>query len=154
MMIKAQDIMTEDVITVFPETEITQAAKIMLERHLNGLPVIDQDGHLMGIICQEDLVVQQMKIPLPSVFTFFDSLITFSSYKKLDKEVEKMTAMTVAQAMTPDPMTVEIGTGLEEIATIMVNNNVHTLPVLNKGKIVGIIGKEDVLRTLMPPNQR
>jgi CBS-domain-containing membrane protein len=146
--------MTEDVITVFPETEITQAAKIMLERHLNGLPVIDQDGHLMGIICQEDLVVQQMKIPLPSVFTFFDSLITFSSYKKLDKEVEKMTAMTVAQAMTPDPMTVEIGTGLEEIATIMVNNNVHTLPVLNKGKIVGIIGKEDVLRTLMPPNQR
>ncbi len=153
-MIKAQDIMTEDVITVFPETEITQAAKIMLERHLNGLPVIDQDGHLMGIICQEDLVVQQMKIPLPSVFTFFDSLITFSSYKKLDKEVEKMTAMTVAQAMTPDPMTVEIGTGLEEIATIMVNNNVHTLPVLNKGKIVGIIGKEDVLRTLMPPNQR
>lgn len=153
-MIKARDIMTKDVITVFPETEITQAAKVMLEQHFNGLPVIDQDGLLVGIICQEDLVVQQMKLPLPSFFTFFDSLIALSSYKKLDKEVEKMTAMTVEQAMTPDPMTVEPETALEEIATMMVNHNVHTLPVLAQGKLVGIIGKADVLRTLMPVNQK
>jgi CBS-domain-containing membrane protein len=153
-MIKAKDIMTEDVIKVFPETEITQAAKIMLELHFNGLPVIDQDERLVGIICQEDLVVQQTKLPLPSLFTFFDSLIALSSYKKMDKEVEKMTAMTVAQAMTPDPMTVEPETELEEIATMMVNHNVHTLPVLDRGKLVGIIGKEDVLRTLVPANQK
>jgi CBS-domain-containing membrane protein len=153
-MIKAKDIMTKDVIKVFPETEITQAAKIMLELHFNGLPVIDQDGRLVGIICQEDLVVQQTKLPLPSLFTFFDSLIALSSYKKMDKEVEKMTAMTVAQAMTPDPMTVEPETELEEIATMMVNHNVHTLPVLDRGKLVGIIGKADVLRTLVPANQK
>jgi CBS domain-containing protein len=149
-MLKARDIMTKDVVTVTPDTEITQAAKLLLENHFNGLPVVDDRGKLIGIICQDDLIVQQKRLPLPSLFTFFDGLIPLTSYRSLEKEVEKIVATTVSQAMTVDPITIAPDASLEDIATLMVNNNIHTLPVLDSGRLVGIIGKEDVLRTIMP----
>jgi len=149
-MIKAKDIMTRDIVTVYPETDILQAAKLLLEKHFNGLPVVDHEGRLLGILCQDDLIVQQKQVPVPSVFTLLDGMIPLFSGKQLEKEVEKMMAMTVSQAMTPNPRTVETETALEDIATLMVRKNIHTLPVLDEGKLVGIIGKEDVLRTLMP----
>jgi CBS domain-containing protein len=148
-MLKAKDIMTKEIITVHPETEIVQAAKLLLEHHINGLPVVDKEGRLTGIICQEDLISQQRKIPLPSFFILLDSFIPLKSQKNIDKEVQKMAAITVTEAMTFDPITVGIETSLEDIATLMVKNKIHTLPVLDQGKLVGIIGKEDILRTLM-----
>jgi CBS domain-containing protein len=150
-MLKARDMMTKDVVTATPDMEITQAARLLLENHFNGLPVVDDKGRLIGIICQDDLIVQQKKLPLPSLFTFFDGLIPLTSYRSLEKEVDKIVASKVSQAMTSDPITIGPDTSLEDIATLMVNNNVHTLPVVEGGRLVGIIGKEDVLRTLMPP---
>ncbi len=149
-MIKAKDIMTRNVVTVTPDTDILQAAKRLLENHFNGLPVVDDEGRLLGILCQDDLIVQQKQVPLPSVFTLLDGMIPLFSGKQMEKEVEKMVAMKVSQAMTPNPRTVDPETAIEDIATIMVRKNIHTLPVLEKGKLVGVIGKEDVLRTLMP----
>jgi CBS domain-containing protein len=61
-----------------------------------------------------------------------------------------MAAITVSEAMTIDPVTVDPETSLEEIATLMVKNNIHTLPVLENGILAGVIGKEDILRTLIP----
>ncbi len=153
-MLKAKDIMTKDVVYVSPETEISQAAKLLLEKHYNGLPVLDEKKRLVGIICQSDLVFQQKKIPIPSVFTLLDSVLTFASPRQLEKEVEKMVAITVAQAMTPDPVFVDPDAALEEIATIMVRDSIHTLPVVEKEKLVGIIGKEDVLRTLIAEEKK
>jgi len=60
-----------------------------------------------------------------------------------------MVATTVIQAMVSNPITVDTETSLEDIASLMLKHNVHTLPVLEQGKLVGIIGKEDILRTLM-----
>ncbi len=153
-MLKARDMMTKNVVTVTPEMEITQAARLLLDNHFNGLPVVDDKGRLIGILCQDDLIVQQKKLPLPSLFTFFDGLIPMTSYRSLEKEVDKIVASKVSQAMTPDPITIDPDTSLEDIATLMVNNNIHTLPVVEGGRLVGIIGKEDVLRTLMPPGTR
>jgi len=148
-MRKAKDIMTKDVITVEPETEVTHAAKLLLEHHVNGLPVVDKEGHLKGIICQSDLVVQQRKIPLPSFFIMLDSFVPLVSPKNIEKELQKMSALTVKEAMTPNPVTIGPETDLEDIATLMVKHTIHTLPVVEQGKIVGIIGKEDILRTLI-----
>lgn len=148
-MLKASDIMTKDVIHVSPETEISQAAKLLLDKHLNGLPVLDQRGRLVGMICQSDLIFQQKKIPIPSVFTILDSVIPLSSPQRIEKEVAKMAAIIVEQAMTPDPVFVGPDATLEEIATIMVREKLHTLPVVENEKLVGIVGKEDVLRTLL-----
>ena len=148
-MLKAKDIMTTEVITISLETEIAQAAKLLLKNRINGVPVVDNAGELVGILCQSDLIIQQKNIPLPSLFTLLDGFIPLTSSKKLDREVAKIAATKVADAMTPDPVTVNSDTGIEEVATLMVEKSYHTLPVVDAGKLVGIVGKEDVLRTLI-----
>ncbi|MFO7965322.1 MAG: CBS domain-containing protein [Desulfobacterales bacterium] len=151
MMKTAKDIMTKNPVTVLPETEIVRAAEILLEKGINGLPVVDEEGKLVGIICQSDLIVQQKKMPIPSVFTMLDWIIPLSSMKQIEKEARKITAITVAEAMTRHPVAVDPSTAIETIAELMVDKKFHTLPVVEGGKLVGIIGKEDILRTLMQP---
>lgn len=148
-MLKAKDIMKREVITVSPATHVTEAARILLENHINGLPVVDEDGTLVGIICQSDLVAQQKRLPVPSFFNLLDGLIPMASPRSFEKEVRKIVAITVVEAMSNNPVTVTPETGLEEIATLMVSKNFHTLPVLENAKLVGVVGKEDVLRTLI-----
>jgi len=149
-MLKVKDIMTTEIITVSPDTEIVKAAKILLKKRINGLPVIDDSGKLAGILCQSDLVAQQKSIPIPSVFTLLESFIPLTSIKRIDKEVEKIAALTVKQAMTPNPVTVGTQTDIEDVAKLMVDKKYYTLPVMEGDKIVGIVGKEDVLKTLLP----
>jgi CBS-domain-containing membrane protein len=148
-MLKAKDIMTKDLIVVAPEMEISKAAKILLENRINGMPVVDESGRLVGILCQSDIVAQQKKFPIPSVFTFLDSLIPLSSGKQLEREVRKIAATTVAHAMTSKVVTVSPETGIEEVAELMVDKNYHTIPVMDKTGLAGIIGKEDILKTLI-----
>ena len=148
-MILVKEIMTANPITVSPHTEITQAAKLLLEKSINGLPVVDHSGRLVGILCQSDLIAQQKSLPLPSFFTLLDGFITLPSMKQMEKEVGKITATTVSKAMTPNPVTVRPDTGIATAAALMVDKGFHTLPVLEGGRLVGIVGKEDILRTLM-----
>ncbi len=148
-MFKVKDIMTKEVIAVSPDTEIVSAAKILLENRINGMPVIDAFGRLVGIICQSDLVAQQKGIPIPSLFTLLESYIPLTSIKRIDKEMEKIAALTVKEAMTLEPVTVSPETDIEEVAKLMVDKKYHTLPVVDGGKVVGIVGKEDVLKTLL-----
>jgi len=149
-MLKVKDIMTKELITISPDTEIVQATKLLLENRINGIPVTDETGKLVGILCQSDLIAQQKKLPIPSFFTFLDGLITLTSMKQIEKQVQKIAAITVAQAMTPNPVTVQPETDIETVAALMVDNNFHTIPVMDKGELVGIVGKEDVLKTLIP----
>jgi len=153
-MLKVKDIMTRDVKTVSPETEITQAAKLLLSERINGVPVINQTGELVGILCQSDLIAQQKSIPIPSLFTLLDGYIPLTLLTRLDREVEKIAATKVKNAMTPDPITVDSDTDIEKVASLMVGKNYHTLPVVDGGKLVGIVGKEDVLKTLVPETEK
>ena len=148
-MLKAEDIMTRDPITVSPDTELVKAARILLENRINGMPVLDEDGTLVGIICQSDLISQQKKISIPSVFTLFDGFIPLASQKWFEKEIKKIVATTVGQVMVHDPVTINIDTGIEQISALMVDRNFHTLPVMGMGQLVGIVGKEDILKSIL-----
>ncbi|MBW2606059.1 MAG: CBS domain-containing protein [Deltaproteobacteria bacterium] len=152
-MITVRDIMTTDLIKVTPDMDIARAAKILLDNRINGVPVVDDSGLLVGLLCQSDLITQQKKLPIPTLFTFLDGLIRLTSMKQLEKQVGKIAALTVSEAMTPKPVTVKPDTGLETVAALMVDSNFHTLPVLEDSELVGIIGKEDVLRTLLPTSE-
>jgi len=148
-MIKAKDIMTTEIITLRPETEIAQAARLLLEKRINGAPVVNEAGKLVGILCQSDLIAQQKSIPIPSLFTLLDGYIPLTSSKRMDKEVAKIAATKVSEAMTLNPVAVDPDTGIEKVAALMVEKNYHTLPVVDAGELVGILGKEDVLKTLI-----
>ena len=148
-MLKAKDIMTKSPITVTPDMEIINAAKTLLENRINGVPVIEK-GKLVGILCQSDLISQQKKFPMPSLFTFLDGFIPLQSNKDIEKTVKKIAATVVRDAMTLNPVTVTPDTEIEEIAGLMIDKNFHTIPVVEKNRLVGIIGKEDILKTLIP----
>ncbi len=151
-MLTANDIMTKNPLTVTPDMEITKAVNLLLEKKINGLPVVDNTGKLVGILCQSDLVALQKTLPLPSVFSFMDGFFPTISLTNLEKDLKKISAATVSDAMTPEPHTVSPQTPLETIASLMVDEKYHTLPVVDGDKLVGIVGKEDVLRSLI--NQR
>lgn len=153
-MLKAKDIMTSGALTLNPENDVATAAKLLLEKHLNGVPVVDKDGVLVGVICQSDLVAQQKSVSLPSLFTILDGFISFSSQDELEKEVNKIAATKVEHAMTPDPVTINPETDIEKIADLMVERKLYTLPVVENGRLVGVVGKEDVLKVLTQSNDK
>ncbi len=148
-MITARDIMTTELTTLTPDMDFASAARVLLDRHINGAPVVDEDGRLVGILCQSDLVAQHKKMPVPTLLTLLDSFVRLTPAKELEKQARKIAAMTVSEAMTSNPVTVKPDTGIEAIAGLMVDSNLHTLPVVDGGRLVGVIGKEDVLRTLV-----
>lgn len=152
-MITARDIMTTELITLGPDMDFASAAQILLDKHINGAPVVDQDGRLVGILCQSDLVAQHKRLPMPTLITLLDSFVRLTPARELEKQARKIAAMTVGEAMTRNPVTVKPDTSIEAIAGLMVDSGLHTLPVVSEGRLVGIIGKEDVLRTLLshPP---
>jgi len=145
----AKDIMEKEVISITPETDISRAVELLLNNHINGVPVVGANGRLVGILCQSDLIFQQKTISLPPILTFLDGIIPLSSSKKLENEMKKIAAGTVAQAMVTDPVTVTPDTPVSDIAAMMVERHFHTIPVVEDGKVIGVVGKEDVLRTLI-----
>jgi CBS domain-containing protein len=152
-MIHARDIMSTRLITLTPEIDFTSAAKILLDNHINGAPVLNEKDELVGLLCQSDLVAQQKQLPVPTLITLLDSYVRLTSAKQLEKQARKIAALTVGEAMTTNPVTVSSDTTIATVAALMVDNCMHTLPVVDEGKLVGIIGKEDVLRTLLTKEQ-
>lgn len=150
-MVTAKDIMTRSVITLSPAMEIVAAAKILLDNHINGAPVVDEKNTIVGILTRDDLITQQKKLPLPSYFVVLDALIPIRSTRQVEKELDKIAATNVEHAMTHNPVMVTPETPIEEVASIMVDRKIHTIPVRNEaGGLLGIIGKEDVLKTIIP----
>lgn len=146
----AQDIMTTAVITIGPEADITEAVKLLLEKGVNGLPVIDEAGLLVGILCQSDLVRMQKSLPIPSLFTLLDGFVPLSSSALLEAEVKRIAASKVADAMSTKVVTIAPDMTIDEIAALMVDRKFHTLPVTDKGLLVGVVGMKDVIQTLIP----
>jgi CBS domain-containing protein len=142
--------MTREVITISPEADITEAVKILLETGINGLPVVDDKGRLVGILCQSDLVRMQKSLPIPSLFTLLDGFVPLSSSALMEAEVKRIAASKVSDAMSTKVVTVAPEMTIDEIAALMVDKKFHTLPVTQDGTILGVVGKKDVLKTLIP----
>ena len=148
-MQKAQDIMTKDVITVTPATTVTELALLLASHKIGGAPVIDSSGALLGVVTESDLIDQKKKIHIPTVVTILDSVFYLENPDKMEKEMKKIAGSTVGDIYSKDPLTVTEDTPLDEIATLMAEKNVHTLPVMQGDTLVGVIGKKDVIKTLI-----
>lgn len=148
-MLNAKDIMTTDVITVQNETSVAELAKILTENNISGAPVLSENGELIAIATESDLIDQSKKLHIPTVITILDSVFYLENPDKMEKEMKKMAGTTVADICSGPATSISPETHLDEIATIMAEKNIHTLPVLDDSKLVGVIGKKDVIKTLM-----
>lgn len=145
----AKDIMTREVRTVTPETTVNELAQLLSVNNINGVPVIDSNGHLLGVVTENDLIYQKKKVHIPTVITILDSVFYLENPEKMEKEMLKIAGSTVNDIYTKSVVTVTEKSGIDEIATIMAEQHIHTLPVVKDENIVGIIGKKDIIKTLI-----
>lgn len=145
-MLNASDIMTTKVITVKKETGLQDLARILSENRINGVPVLDDEGSLIGIICESDLIRRNKKLHIPTVVALFDWVLYLESSKVMEKEIKRISATKVEDLYTKDVVTVDEKTPVDEIATIMSKKKIYTIPVMDGKRLVGIIGKGDIIR--------
>jgi len=148
-MLNASDIMTTEVMTVKKETPLKELAEILYENRINGVPVVDDEGLLIGIICESDLIRKDKKLHIPTVVALFDAVFYLESSKNIEKEIEEISATTVSDLFTREVVTVGEKTAIDEIATIMTQKKIYTIPVMDGERLVGIVGKGDVIRTFI-----
>ncbi len=140
--------MTTEVLTVSPETLVSDLAKTLVGKNISGVPVVDADGRLVGIVTQSDLVERAQELELSPALNILDLHLYLDIPSHLFHKLEKMLGATVGDIMSPKPVTVSPDTPMPRLAALMAKQRVHTLPVLEAGKIVGIIGKIDLVRAL------
>lgn len=145
-MLTAKDVMTRKILTVRKDLPIKDLSKIFIENKVNGIPVVDENDKIIGVVTEEDLIEQNKNLHIPTVIALFDAVIYLESNKKFDEEVKKLTGTTVADIYTAKTVTITPDTPLNDCATLMAEKNIHTLPVLENGKLVGIVGKIDLIR--------
>ena len=147
-MITAEQIMTRDVKSVLEETTIEELARIFVESEVSTMPVIDEDGCLRGLVSESDLVAQNKPLHLPRVISLFDWVLYLESEKNFREEVEPITAQTVGEICVRDVVSCSIDTPLSEIAELMSEKRVNLLPVLDGERVVGVVSRHDVVRTM------
>lgn len=145
-MLTAKDIMTKNVITVKPDTSIEELASLLVENRISGAPVVDDSGNLYGIVTENDLISRDKRLHIPTVVSFLDAAIYLESSKKFEQEVKRLTATKVGEICTRKVVTVAEGASITDIATIMAEKKVYLLPVVRSGKVVGIVGKRDMVK--------
>jgi len=147
-MLNASDIMTTEIITVKKDTSLKVLARILYKNHINGVPVVDDDGQLIGIICESDLIRKDKKLHIPTVVAIFDAVFYLERPKKFVEEIQRINATTVEDLYTKEIITVDEKTPIDEIATLMTKKKIYTIPVVDGDRLVGIIGKADLIRTI------
>ena len=142
---RAHQIMTQSVITVTPDTNIADAAKLMLQRHVSGLPVVDASGSLVGIVSEGDFL-RRGEIGTQRKRGRF---LKFSlGPGKAASDFVHEHGRKVSEIMTPEPLTISEGTPLETIVALMEKKNVKRLPVLRDDKLVGIVSRANLLQAV------
>lgn len=148
-MPKVADFMTKDVITVMPETTLRELAEILSKHNINGVPVVDDQGTVLGVVCESDLVNQNKPLHIPTVFFILDSVIPVGNPWRLHKDFQRISATTVADIYSRPAVCVTSNTDLSDAARLMADKKFYTLPVVEGGCLVGILGKGDVIRALI-----
>ncbi len=148
-MKKAKDIMTSDVITAKESMSVKDLAKLLYENKISGVPVFDDKKQIIGVATESDLIDQNKKIHIPTVVAILDSFVFLENPEKMEKDIKKMAAINVGDICSHELVSVAPDTPLDEVATLMAERQVHTLPVMDGEKLVGVIGKTDIIRTLV-----
>jgi len=144
--------MTREVVSIRPEASVEELAKLLEEHRISGVPVLDKTGGLVGVVTQSDLVQRSREdLELPPALNILDFHLFLEMPSHFKKRLEKLLGNKVRDVMTADPVSIAPDTPVNEIAGLMTAQGVHTLPVLAEGKLVGIVGKLDLIRGLARP---
>lgn len=147
-MLKASDIMNKEFTAVSPATTVEALGRMFIEKGLTGAPVLDDQGKLIGMVTEYDLISRSKRLHIPTVVRIFDAFITLEGTKGLEEEIRKMAASTVGDICSHNAVVIHEDTPLDEISTIMAERNIHLLPVVSGEKVVGLVSRHDIVKGL------
>jgi CBS domain-containing protein len=143
-------VMTTDVLAFSPDDNVRDAMRRMVDRGIDGAPVLDAGGALVGMLTSSDLIVQEAKIHFPTVVSILGATIERPKEKeRFDKDMEKALGASVGEVMHSDAVSIGPEDTIEDAATLMHDHDVSRLPVVGDSGLVGIIGRTDILRAII-----
>jgi CBS domain-containing protein len=141
------NIMTADPIVVTPATPLNEAIKILAEKRISGLPVVNGEGKLVGVISETDLMWQETGVTPAPYFMLLDSVIYLENPAKHERELHKALGQTVGEVMTDkNIITIAPDRPIREAAQTMHEHKIHRLPVVAEGQVIGILTRGDIIR--------
>jgi CBS domain-containing protein len=144
------EVMTSDVVTLAPEQSLAEAADVLTERAIGAAPVVDGSGTLVGLLRDEDLLISEARLHLPTTIAILPG-IEFTlpgQIKRYDEELKKAASSTVGDVMEREFKSVAPSATVEDVATLMHEHDVTHVPVVDGGKVVGIVARGDIVRFL------
>jgi len=144
---RVKDVMTTSVVKLSPDNSVRQAARIMLDNHVSGLPVVDDEGRLVGLISEGDLI---RRTELGGGIPMVD--VTIAADERANAYVRR-SSWRVGDAMTADPVTIGEDASVARVAAVMQERGIKRIPVLRNGVLVGIVSRADLLQALLSAKQ-
>ena len=143
-----REVMSTPVSTLRPDDKVEQAADVLAAKDVGSLPVVDDEGKLLGILRDDDLIASESRVHVPTFINFLGLGMAFpGEMKHLERELKKIAGATARDVMQTDPPAVTPDATLEDVATIMHDRGVNSVAVVDTdNKVVGIIARADVVR--------
>jgi CBS domain-containing protein len=143
------EIMSRDPIVVRPQTPLSEAIKLLAERRIGGLPVVNDAGKPIGIISETDLTWQETGVTPPAYIMLLDSIIYLENPARYERELHKALGQTVGEVMSEKPVTIEPEKTIPEAARLMNQRNINRLPVVDEdGQLIGVLTRGDIVRAM------
>jgi CBS domain-containing protein len=146
-----RQVMTTDVLTFRPTDTVDAAARALSERRLGGAPVVDGDGRVVGLLEDDDLIVQDTNLHVPTVISLFGAYLELpSALAHFERDLRKAVAATVADVMDADAPTCRPDDTLETVATVLHEGGSSRMAVVDEdGRLIGIVSRGDLVRAIV-----
>jgi CBS domain-containing protein len=150
MALTVRDIMDTRWLTVHPEDTIETVVRRMREHELPGIPVVNEGDRCVGIITEADLILagEEGDLHLPHYIELFGGVVFLESTKKFEERLRKAVGATARDLMTEEPVTIEPDASVAEAARLIARRKHNRLPVVEHGRLVGVVTRVDVLDAL------
>lgn len=151
----ARDIMTENVITIKKDSSIEDLSEVLLKNKISGVPVVDSDGKIAGIVTEADIIVQDTDLHFPKYFKLLGGIIYLDSLNKFKDSLKKHLATKVEDIMVKKVRMISRDTTISDIAELMLRQKINRLPVVDEdSNILGIVTRADIVRSMIPKENK
>jgi CBS domain-containing protein len=145
MALKTSQVMTKKPITIKSGSTLEQAAKIIIKNNISGAPVVTKSGKLVGIVSEKDL----FKAIYPNLKDIIQHVSLWLDRKRIQHRVDEKKEILVNKIMTKEVITIKPDTPILKAGSLMLVKRIHRIPVVQKGKLVGVVGRRDIFRRLL-----
>jgi CBS domain-containing protein len=145
----AKDIMTTDVIIANREDSIVSVAKLLIQEKIGGMPVVDENNKVVGIISETDIMKKEKYVEAPQAINILQGLLFFDDFKQMEQDIKRMAAYKVEELMSTEIIKVHEDDKFDDVANIMIKKSINRVPVVDStNALKGIICRYDIIKAM------